>query len=62
MMTRPSKTYIATVAFTVHPTTHEHFQSEQGIRDELASWCESLGAKVEAVDIREVETDGTHRA
>ena len=48
-------TYTLLVIFTVDPRTGEHLQDEQSIRDEAASWLESLDATVHGVNIRKAD-------
>ncbi len=45
-------TYTLLVVFTVDHTTHENLQHTQMIRDEAASWLESLDATVHGVSVR----------
>jgi hypothetical protein len=49
------RTYVAVVTFTVHPHADEHLQDEQAIHDEIRSWLEGLGARVEDVRVQEKE-------
>lgn len=44
---------VLTVTFTVDPESDEHLQTEQGIRDEIASWLESLRATVHQINVEE---------
>ena len=48
-------TYTLLVIFTVDARTGEHLQDEQSIRDEAASWLESLDATVHCVNIRKAD-------
>ena len=43
------------VIFTVNPSTDEHLQDEQSIRDEAESWLASLDATVRGVSIRKAD-------
>ena len=45
-------TYSLLVIFTVDPSTSEHLQDQQSIRDEAESWLASLDATVHGVNIR----------
>jgi hypothetical protein len=40
---------------TVDPHSDEHLHDQQGIRDEAASWLESLDATVHGVSVRKVD-------
>ncbi len=48
-------TYTLLVVFTVDPHSDEHLQDQQGIRDEAASWLESLDATVHGVSVRKAD-------
>ena len=48
-------TYTLLVIFTVDPRSDEHLQDQQGIRDEAASWLESLDATVHGVSVRKAD-------
>ena len=48
-------TYTLLVVFTVEPHSDEHLQDQQGIRDEAASWLESLDATVHGVSVRKAD-------
>ena len=43
-------TYSLLVIFTVDPSTDEHLQDQQSIRDEAESWLTSLDATVHGVN------------
>ena len=43
-------TYSLLVIFTVDPSTDEHLQDQQSIRDEAESWLASLDATVHGVN------------
>jgi hypothetical protein len=43
------------VVFTVDAGSDEHLQDQQAIRDEAASWIESLDATVHGVTVRKAE-------
>jgi hypothetical protein len=45
-------TYALLVVFTVDAGSDEHLQDTQMIRDEAASWLESLDATVHGVSVR----------
>lgn len=45
-------TYTLLVVFTVDDNPHHNLRNQQAIRDEAASWLESLEAKVEGVCVR----------
>jgi hypothetical protein len=45
-------TYTLLVIFTVDERSHENLQDQQAIRDEAASWIESLDATVRGVAVR----------
>jgi hypothetical protein len=51
---RPT-TYTLLVVFTVDEHSHENLQDQQAIRDEAASWIESLAAKVRGVSVRKAD-------
>jgi hypothetical protein len=53
-ITNPDQTitYALLVVFTVDPRSDEHLQDTQMIRDEAASWLESLDATVQGVSVR----------
>ena len=48
-------TYSLLVIFTVDPSTDEHLQDQQSIRDEAESWLASLDATVHGVNIRKAD-------
>ena len=48
-------TYTLLVIFTVDPSTDEHLQDQQSIRDEAQSWLASLDATVHGVNIRKAD-------
>ena len=48
-------TYSLLVIFTVDPSTGEHLQDQQSIRDEAARWLASLDATVPGVNIRKAD-------
>ena len=48
-------TYTLLVIFTVDERSHENLQDQQAIRDEAASWLESLNASVRGVSIRKAD-------
>jgi hypothetical protein len=48
-------TYSLLVIFTVDPSTDEHLQDQQSIRDEAESWLTSLDATVHGVNIRKAD-------
>jgi len=52
--TQPT-TYTLLVIFTVDERSHENLQDQQAIRDEAASWIESLNASVRGVSIRKAD-------
>jgi hypothetical protein len=45
-------TYTLLLVFTVDDHSHESLHDQQAIRDEAASWIESLAAKVRGVSVR----------
>lgn len=47
--------YTITVTLTTHAQTDDHLRDEQGIRDEVQSWFEGLGATVRAVTVDKLE-------
>jgi hypothetical protein len=47
-----TRRYVLEVTFTVDFTADEHAQTPQAIRNETRSWLESLGATVQAVNVR----------
>jgi hypothetical protein len=53
-ITNPDQTttYALLVVFTVDARSDEHLQDTQMIRDEAASWLESLDAAVQGVSVR----------
>jgi hypothetical protein len=51
---RPT-TYTLLVVFTVDENSHENLQDQQAIRDEAASWIESLAARVRGVSVRRAD-------
>lgn len=51
---RPT-TYTLLVVFTVDGASHEHLHDQQAIRDEAASWLESLSATVRGVSVRKAD-------
>jgi hypothetical protein len=48
-------TYALLVVFTVDARSDEHLQDQQAIRDEAASWIESLDATVYGVSVRKAD-------
>jgi hypothetical protein len=48
-------TYTLLVIFTVDPSTGEHLQDQQSIRDEAKTWLASLNATVHGVNIRKAD-------
>jgi len=48
-------TYTLLVIFTVDPSTDEHLQDTQAIRDEAESWITSLDATVHGVSVRKAD-------
>lgn len=48
-------TYTLLVVFTVDGHSHENLQDQQAIRDEAASWLESLDATVRGVSVRRAD-------
>ena len=52
--TKPT-TYTLLAVFTVDEHSHENLQDEQAIRDEAASWIESLAAPVRGVSVRKAD-------
>lgn len=52
---KQATTYTMLVIFTVSPESHDNLQDQQAIRDEAASWLESLDAKVHGVSIRKAD-------
>jgi hypothetical protein len=52
----PETRYVETV-FTVHPTTDEHLETDEGIRDEFTSWLQGLGAAVHHVTVRPADAN-----
>ena len=48
-------TYALLVIFTVAPSTDEHLQHQQAIRDEAESWLTSLNATVHGVNVRKAD-------
>ena len=48
-------TYSLLVVFTVGNDSDEHLQDQQAIRDEAASWLESLDATVHGVSVRKAD-------
>ena len=48
-------TYTLLVIFTVDPSTGEHLQDQQSIRDEAKTWLASLNAMVHGVNIRKAD-------
>jgi hypothetical protein len=50
-----SVTYTMLVIFTVDEHSDEHLHDQQRIRDEAASWLESLDATVHGVSVRKTE-------
>ena len=48
-------TYSLLVIFTVVPSTDDHLQDQQSIRDEAKSWLASLDATVHGVNIRKAD-------
>jgi hypothetical protein len=51
---RPT-TYTLLVVFTVDEQSHENLQDQQAIRNEAASWIESLAATVRGISIRKAD-------
>ena len=51
------KCYTLEVRFAVHPHTDEHLRDTQVIRDEVASWLESLDAEILSVTVDELEEE-----
>lgn len=51
----PPATYTLLVVFTVDERSHENLQDQQAIRDEAASWIESLDATVRGVSVRRAD-------
>jgi hypothetical protein len=47
-----TRTYVLEVTFTVDFTADDNVQSPQAIRNEARSWLESLGAAVQAINVR----------
>ena len=56
-ITNPDQTitYALLVVFTVNAHSDEHLQDTQKIRDEAASWIESLAARVRGVSVRKAD-------
>jgi hypothetical protein len=56
-ITKPNRpiTYVLSVVFTVDARSHENLQHEEAIRNEAASWLESLDATVRSVSVRKVD-------
>ena len=48
-------TYTLLVVFTVDQHSDEQLHDQQGIRDEAASWLESLDATVHGVSVRKAD-------
>lgn len=48
-------TYTLLVVFTVDDSSHENLRDQQAIRDEAASWIESLAARVRGVSVRKAD-------
>lgn len=48
-------TYTLLVIFTVDERSHENLHDQQAIRDEAASWIESLDATVRGVSVRKAD-------
>ncbi|MGE0041377.1 MAG: hypothetical protein AB7H88_21300 [Vicinamibacterales bacterium] len=43
------------IVFTVDEHSHENLHGQQAIRDEAASWIESLAARVSGVSVRRAD-------
>lgn len=52
---RNQTTYTLLVVFTVDEHSHENLHDQQAIRDEAASWIESLDATVHGVSVRKAD-------
>jgi hypothetical protein len=48
-------TYTLLVVFTVDGSSDQNLQDQQAIRDEAASWIESLSATVRGVSVRKAD-------
>jgi hypothetical protein len=48
-------TYAMLVIFTVDANSHKNLHDQQAIRDEAASWIESLDATVHGVSVRKAD-------